>query len=411
MFSRFLEWFDGPAWLEPWAPPQIPAAMADLLPWRAFDEASGLYVNVSSIGFVLEIPPFAGIEAETLEALSGALADAAPTNCAIQVIHWASPRFGAALAEWSQNRQRAGEAQAAMADSRVGMLKHAGWRPLHEGGPPFTLSDFRVLICATLAGGPGPANEAALSAFRRALEGTLASVGAAARRIGPDALLSLAAEWTAPNIKGAEDGGLLRPPRRWSPLDPIHRQCAAPGHALSVTPRELVFHHPDGEDIAARVLSVLAFPEVWPGWRGNALLGDFFRGFLQPGCPVLTCLTIFTGGGDAEERAFLKAARATQQAGTGIAKYLPGLPEKARDWQTVTTRLKEGERLVRVFMPSAPTPPKPPSRRPNPPCGPSTTARAGAWHPSALRNCPAGSPACPCCPPGDWIPISSGWAD
>ena len=349
MLSRFLELFDGPAGLAPWSPPQSPAALPALLPWRAFDEASGLFVNAASIGFVLEIPPFAGIEAETLEALSGALADAAPTNCAIQVIHWASPRFGAALADWSKHRKSAGAAQAAMAGSRVGMLQHAGWRPLREGGPPFTLSDFRVFLCATLAGGPGPAPETALHAFRRALEGTLASVGAAARRIEPDALLSLTAEWTAPNIKGAEDGGLLRPRRRWSPLDPIHEQCAAPGHAFSVTPRELVFCHPDGEDVAARVLSAAAFPEVWPGWRGNALLGDFFRGFLQPGCPVLTCLTIFTGGGDAAERAFLKAARATQQAGTGIAKYLPGLPEKARDWQTVTTRLKEGERLVRVF--------------------------------------------------------------
>ena len=49
------------------------------------------------------------------------------------------------------------------------------------------------------------------------------------------------------------------------------------------------------------------------------------------------------------ERAFLKSARATQQAGTGIARYLPGLPEKSRDWRFVTERLKEGERLVRAY--------------------------------------------------------------
>ena len=96
------------------------------------------------------------------------------------------------------------------------------------------------------------------------------------------------------------------------------------------------------------MLSAVAFPEVWPGWRGNALIGDFHRDFLQPGCPVLTCLTVMTGDEAAGEKAFLKSARATQQAGTGIARYLPGLPEKARDWQTVTERLKDGERLVRA---------------------------------------------------------------
>ena len=96
------------------------------------------------------------------------------------------------------------------------------------------------------------------------------------------------------------------------------------------------------------MLSAIAFPEVWPGWRGNALIGDFHRDFLQPGCPVLTCLTVVTGDEAAGEKAFLKSARATQQAGTGIAKYLPGLPEKARDWQAVTDRIKDGEKLVRA---------------------------------------------------------------
>ena len=117
---------------------------------------------------------------------------------------------------------------------------------------------------------------------------------------------------------------------------------------MTVHPTGLTFHHPDGEDSAVRVLSAITFPEVWPGWRGNALIGDFHRDFLQPGCPVLTCLTVMTGDEAAGEKAFLKSARATQQAGTGIARYLPGLPEKARDWQAVTERLKDGERLVRA---------------------------------------------------------------
>ena len=205
-----------------------------------------------------------------------------------------------------------------------------------------------MFLTACLAGGPGPAAETALGAFRRALEGTLASAGAHARRLEPDALLSLAAELVAPDIHGERDGETKRPVRRWSPRDPLHEQCIAPGRALTVAPTGLTFHDPDGTDVAVRVLSAIAFPEVWPGWRGNALIGDFHRDFLQPGAPVLTCLTVVTGAEAAGERAFLKSARATQQAGTGIARYLPGLPEKARDWQAVTERIKDGEKLVRA---------------------------------------------------------------
>jgi len=352
MLARLADLFEGPAGLEPWSPPEVPAAMVGLLPWRAFDERSELYVNAASTGFIIEIPPFAGIDEETLGALSGTLADAAPEHCTVQILHWASPRFGSALDAWGAPRRDAGPVQAAMGERRERLLSHAGWRPLHAGGPPFTLSDYRVFVCASLGLLPGPAAETALGGFRRALEGTLASAGATARRLDPDALLSLAAELTAPGIGGDLDG-LDRPRRRWSPRDPIHRQCAAPGRALTVAPTGLVFHAPDGEDVAVRVLSAVAFPEVWPGWRGNALIGDFHRAFLQPGCPVLTCLTVLTGDEASGERAFLKSARATQQAGTGIARYLPGLPEKARDWQAVAERLKDGERLVRACYTAA----------------------------------------------------------
>ena len=239
--------------MEPWSPPETPAAVHELLPWRAFDERNEFYVNAASVGFVLELPPFAGIDAETLGALSGTLADAAPERCTVQFIHWASPRFGAALEAWAAPRREAGPVQEAIARHRTELFGRAGWRPLHEGGPPFTLSDYRVFVAACLdrpPGPPDPAIETSLAAFRRALEGTLASAGSTAIRMGPDSFLSLAAELVSPVIAPSPESGtptpLHRPHRRWSPRDPIHLQCAAPGHALTVSPSGLVLHHPQG---------------------------------------------------------------------------------------------------------------------------------------------------------------------
>ncbi|MCY3829878.1 MAG: TraC family protein [Rhodospirillaceae bacterium] len=226
--KRLLELFEGPEAPGPWTPPPVTAALHALLPWRAFDESSELYINASSAGFIVELPPFAGIDAETLGALAGTLADAAPERCTVQVIHWASPRFGAASRAWAEPRSDAGGALAKMGRERRDLLAPGGWRRLHAGGPPFTLSDYRVLFTACLAGPPSPAAETGLGAFRRALEGTLASAGAQTRRLEPDALLSVAAELAAPDIAGYRDGGAERPPRRWSPRDPLHEQ----GHHL-----------------------------------------------------------------------------------------------------------------------------------------------------------------------------------
>ena len=66
VISRLLELFEGPEAPGPWSPPAMPAPLHSLLPWRAWDESSELYVNAASTGFVLELPPFAGIDAETV---------------------------------------------------------------------------------------------------------------------------------------------------------------------------------------------------------------------------------------------------------------------------------------------------------------------------------------------------------
>ena len=310
---------------------------------------ASFYVNAASTGFIIELPPFAGIDGETLGALAGTLADAAPERCTIQVIHWTSPRFGAASRAWAEPRRDAGGALARMGAKRRELLAPGGWRRLHRGGPPFTLSDYRVFVTACLAGGPGPAS------------------GDGARRVPPGARrharLGGRQHAQAGAGRAAVAGGGTRRARH---CRISRRGDRTPGPALvAARSAARAVHRPgtradrgadrphlprpgDGEDIAVRVLSAIAFPEVWPGWRGNALIGDFHRDFLQPGAPVLTCLTVVTGDEAAGEKAFLKSARATQQAGTGLARYLPGLPEKARDWQAVTERIKDGERLVRA---------------------------------------------------------------
>ncbi len=105
---RLIALFEGPDSIAPWSPPELAEPLHALLPWRAWDEASELYINASSHGFVIELPPFAGIDTETL----GALADAAPDRCTVQIIHWASPRFGAALSTWAGPRKRQSGIQA-----------------------------------------------------------------------------------------------------------------------------------------------------------------------------------------------------------------------------------------------------------------------------------------------------------
>ena len=128
---------------------------------------------------------------------------------------------------------------------RQGFCRSVMWEP-------GTLLDYRVFVTACLAGGPDPASETALVAFRRALEGTLASPGAQTCRLEPDGLLSLAAELAAPDMAGYRDGGSERPLRRWAPRDRLHEPCMAPGRALTVHPTGVTTTTPTAAVTAAR---------------------------------------------------------------------------------------------------------------------------------------------------------------
>ena len=57
--------------------------------------------------------------------------------------------------------------------------------------------------------------------------------------------------------------------------------------------------------------------------------------------------------------------------------HLPGLHEKPRDWQSVTERIKDGEKLVRACYTVAVYAPWTPSTRPSRRCVQSTMGWAG----------------------------------
>ena len=84
VIARLMDIFEGPDSMEPWTPPPCPEAAARAAAVAGLGRAgSELYINESrATASSLELPPFAGIDAETLGALAGVLADAAPAALA-----------------------------------------------------------------------------------------------------------------------------------------------------------------------------------------------------------------------------------------------------------------------------------------------------------------------------------------
>ena len=250
MIARLMGLFEGPDSMAPWVPPACPEPLHELLAWRAGTRGRNCTSMRRATGSCWK-SRLCGDRRGTLGALAGVLADAAPPALDDPGHPLGEPAVRRPALGLGRCAPPGGRLHETIAQRRERLFGHAGWRALHPGGPPFTCADYRVFVTVCLAGLPGPASETALGSFRRALEGTLASSGAHARRLAPDELLSLATELIAPKVGQAGDAtvqpvpgtdlpaagvpgtalsgtSLLRPARRWSPRDPIHMQCASP---------------------------------------------------------------------------------------------------------------------------------------------------------------------------------------
>src|SRR5438309_11919121 len=79
-------------------------SMSDLLPYRSFDPETQLFLNHSSVGFVLETLPLVGCGEEIPRQLTGIFQHALPLGSNLQCLLIASPHIDTWLKKWETAR-------------------------------------------------------------------------------------------------------------------------------------------------------------------------------------------------------------------------------------------------------------------------------------------------------------------
>ena len=78
------------------------------LPWRAFLPDLGIFLNASSMGFAMEMPPFVGADERTADILAQFFQEGLPKGACVQIICWGSPRVSRRIGDWFLPRYKAG---------------------------------------------------------------------------------------------------------------------------------------------------------------------------------------------------------------------------------------------------------------------------------------------------------------
>lgn len=332
------------------------ASFSHWLPYRAWLEDRQVFVNRDALGFCLELRPQSGADEEMSRILTS-LYEAAPAGTGIQFHLLASPDIRGPLGAYADlrvpdefipelnERGRLGRhtnIHRTLARRRVGHYLRGARQSLLPN-QSYLLRRFRLVASVCLPGSPenlGRIDELLL--LRDGMRATLHAAGFPSRPWTAGDLINWVSALLDPHRQAGD--GL---PLTYDAGRELRDQVLDPATMLVIRPGGITLANPVAEPQEMRLLSVRSFPPRFALWNMGSLIGDLYHATLQYPCPFMITLGVHVLDAEATRNwAYLKAARATTNATSYMARFLPDMQERKADWDIVLKALDDGQQLV-----------------------------------------------------------------
>ena len=336
------------------------ATFSHYLPYRAYVPDRRVFVNRDGLGCCLELRPQSGADEEMARVLT-ALYAAAPPGTGLQFHLLGSPAIRGPLARYAALRTpdaevpefatrgragRHGNMHRTLARRRVGHYL-AGSRTSLLPAQSYLFRDFRLLLSVSVPGQPEDlARFDELLLLRDSLRATLHAAGFPSRVWTAADLVNWVSALLDPHRQAGD--GL---PLTYDEGRELRDQVLDRATRLRIGPAGIALANPAaarGSELS--LLSVRSFPPRFALWNVGSLVGDLYQATLQYPCPFLLTLGVHVLDPEATRHwAYLKSARATTNATSYMARFLPDLQERKADWDIVLKAIDDGQQLVDLY--------------------------------------------------------------
>lgn len=311
----------------------------DFLPYRSFDEETQLFMNVDSIGFVLETVPLVGSSEEMQKEISNLFQQLLPEESALQVLLWADPHIGALCDQFSQARCGQGTILEDLAKRRGDFLKTFAFQsPLL----PYTLRTYRCLFSLTQKRRSSFIRQKEeLERLKQQLSTSLDMLGLPVQIWQPKHLLNSLDEIFSITPQLSQ-----KIPLKWNKLQALNEQLSCSESNVQVSQTGILLND---KALEARTYSVRQYPEVWSLHAMGELIGDSDRDQAQIPCPFMIHYGVYVPKQDRlKTQVLAKGTYVEKQAFSPIGKFLSGIQKEAEELQFVRSQLAKGERIVQT---------------------------------------------------------------
>ena len=321
--------------------------LSEILPYRSFDPETLMFMNRSSLGFVIEVLPLVGCGDEVPRQLTGIFQHSLPLGSNLQCLLIASSRIDPWLKVWEHARADHIMANHIMARHVMGLEDLAKERAIYLRGlsKDQGIRTFRLYISYSEAHSSSARGQAfgsmeEILALREQLVTTLKGWGLPTKVWKAEDLISGLDELLNPSEV------LENPLIPWNIHDSLSHQLISPSTRMLVEPSQLTFGE---QERVMRLYTPRLFPPLWHLGAMGTLIGDPFNEFLRlNGSFFISYGVHICNEKTLKTKMLAKCGNIEKQAASPIAKYVPSVKKEAQEWTYVREKFEEGQRLVRT---------------------------------------------------------------
>jgi conjugal transfer ATP-binding protein TraC len=336
----------------------MPDEQLFVLDQGAFGEKAG-----QSLGFCIETVPQTGSN-EEMERVLASLFMSCPPGTGIQITLYASSQILPVLKDQANMLpaddaiQTEGDSVASVSNRNNNIFRVLGRRRIEHylrgtskslfPHHVYLLRNYRCVISITTSLDPKiPADVEEAVRIKESAHATMRSAHLPGWDWQPEQLLNFVSDFfDHERVYGRS----ADKPIEYDETQPLRSQLSNYEAASSLADSFLKFRKAGESETALQCFSVRQYPKYYRLGNMGALIGDYYQMALAIPCPFLITMgAIIQDYESARTKAQLKAARATQAAGSYMAHFQPDLQDRKRDWDMVLRAFDNGRNVVQMY--------------------------------------------------------------
>ncbi len=317
-------------------------SLSSYLPYVAYDEKNELFINKTSIGFILEAVPLLGSSEEIEKQLNGLFQYVLPIGSNLQFLLLASPKIAPKLAIWEEARQGQGELFKKLATKRREFIEKM---VMGDFGEECNARIFKILISFSCPGTKlDPVKTNKINLLKTQLLSTFRDVGMSATVVDVNQFLQLMYDWINPSAS------LVPNEISWNELDPLATQIVDPNTCIKVKPQQILINNREQTRVV-RILTPQKSPDEWCLSEMGQFIGDFFEEQRQITVPFMLHYGVHISDvAMLKTKMMAKGAQVERMAATPLAKWVPSIRDEASEWNYVRNKVDNGHRFIKTHM-------------------------------------------------------------